>query len=336
MERLQIYSKDYLLSLTSIREGETKLGEKLQIIENLKNLANSSCKFVLLGLPEDIGVRANFGLGGAETAWEPALKALLNIQSTAKFSGNEMAVLGHLSFEGELKAAEELNPHHADDLEQLRDLVNNIDDRVTAILKLIFNAGKIPIIIGGGHNNCYPILRALSQQFNQSVNVVNIDAHTDFRALEGRHSGNGFRYAYQEKYLGKYAIVGLQENYTSQNIIDELSALKDQVRYYFFDEMIRENNSYDRAFQDAMNFTEGICGLELDLDAIAGVLSSATSPTGFTVNQVREMICQTKLRQFFYFHIAEGATHLSDGREDISTGKLIATLITDFIKSQLR
>ncbi|MEO8794037.1 MAG: formimidoylglutamase [Daejeonella sp.] len=336
MERLQICTKEHLLSLTSIREGETKLGEKLQVIQNINDLANSSCKFVLLGLPEDIGVRANFGLGGTETAWEPALKALVNIQSTSKFSGIEMAVLGHLSFEGELKAAEELNPRHADDLEQLRDLVNNIDHRVTEILKLIFNAGKIPIIVGGGHNNSYPILRALSQQFNQSVNVVNIDAHTDFRAMEGRHSGNGFRYAFQEKYLGKYAMVGLQENYNSQNIIDELSALKDEMRYYFFDDFVRENNSHDRAFQDAMNFTEGICGLEMDMDAMAAVLSSAASPTGFTVSQVREMICQTKLRQFFYFHIAEGAIHLSDGREDISTGKLIATLITDFIKSQLR
>ncbi|WP_026897320.1 arginase family protein [Daejeonella oryzae] len=336
MERLHIYTKEHLLSLTSIREGETKLGEKLQLVSGLENLTSLSCKFVLLGLPEDIGVRANFGLGGAHTAWEPALKTLVNIQSTKRFTGEEMAVLGHLDFEGELKAAEDLNPHHVNDLEQMRDLVSKIDDRVTGLLQMIFNAGKIPIIIGGGHNNSYPILRALSRQFNRPVNTINLDAHSDFRIMEGRHSGNGFRYALRENFLNKYAVLGLQENYNSQSLVDEMTALKSQIRYYFLEDFIRENDSHDRAFQDAMNFTEGICGLEVDLDCIGGALSSAISPTGFTVTQVREMITQTKLRQFFYLHIAEGAVHLTDGREDQLTGKLIATLISDFVKAQLR
>jgi arginase family enzyme len=30
------------------------------------------------------------------------------------------------------------------------------------------------------------------------VNAINFDAHSDFRILEGRHSGNGFSYAYEE------------------------------------------------------------------------------------------------------------------------------------------
>ena len=336
MYRLHIYTKEHLLDRTSIREGETKLGEKLQVIPNLKEMASSSCKFVLLGLPEDIGVRANFGFGGAHTAWEPALKALLNIQSTGRFTGEEMAVLGHLDFEGEMKAAEDLDAYRVDDLEQLRDLVNKIDDRVTTILQLIFNAGKIPIVIGGGHNNSYPILRALSKQFNRPVNSINLDAHSDFRIMEGRHSGNGFRYALREKFLGKYAVVGLHENYTPQTLLDDMAELKNQIRCYFFEDFIRDNNSHDRAFQGAMNFTEGVCGLEIDLDSIGGVLTSAMSSTGYSVNQIREIIAQTTLRQFFYLHIAEGAEYLTDGRESHLTGKLIATFVSDFVKAQLK
>ena len=335
MKGLQIYTKEHLLALTSIREGEVKLGERLKVIPNLNNMAGSDYKFVLLGLPEDIGVRANFGTGGAQTAWQPALQSLLNFQSTTRFTGQEMAVLGHLDFDGELKAAEDLDPHHPDDLEQLRDLVSKIDDRVTEVLALIFNAGKIPIIIGGGHNNSYPILKALSQQYNKPVNAINLDAHSDFRKMEGRHSGNGFRYALRENFLGKYAVTGLHENYISQPVLNDLSELKDQIRYYFFDDFICGSNSYDRAFLDAMSFTEGICGLEIDLDSICGVLSSAGSLTGFSINQIREMIVKTKIKQFSYLHIAEGAVHLSDGREDPLTGKLIATLVSDFVKAQL-
>jgi formiminoglutamase len=38
------------------------------------------------------------------------------------------------------------------------------------------------------------------------VNAINFDAHSDFRILEGRHSGNGFSYAYEEGFLKKYFI----------------------------------------------------------------------------------------------------------------------------------
>jgi len=33
-----------------------------------------------------------------------------------------------------------------------------------------------------------------------------------------------------------------------------------------------------------------------------------------------------------YLHIAEGATRLTDGRKDDTTGKLISYLVSDFIK----
>jgi formiminoglutamase len=39
------------------------------------------------------------------------------------------------------------------------------------------------------------------------VNAINFDAHSDFRILEGRHSGNGFSYAYEEGFLKKYFIL---------------------------------------------------------------------------------------------------------------------------------
>lgn len=60
----------------------------------------------------------------------------------------------------------------------------------------IVSAGVVPIVIGGGHNNSYGMLRGSSKGLNSQVNAINIDPHADFRELEGRHSGNGFSYAF--------------------------------------------------------------------------------------------------------------------------------------------
>ena len=334
-EKLKFYTNKDILGLTNIRAGETKLGERVQTISDFGSLVLSSCKFVVLGLPEDVGVKANFGICGARTVWEGALKSLLNIQSTQKLRGDELAILGHLDFDEERNKAQSLDPLKEADLRDLRALVGKIDNEVESVISAVIGAGKIPIIIGGGHNNCYPILKAFSKSFGTAVNTMNVDAHSDFRAMEGRHSGNGFRYAFKEGFLDKYSMIGLHENYNSQSIIEEFKSMPKHFHYVFYDDIIRENTSHSRAFQDAMNFTEGLCGLEIDLDSISGVLTSAISPSGFSVAQVRDMIVQTTIRQLFYLHIAEGASRLDDGRENNQTGKLIAYLMSDFMKAQL-
>ncbi|NEU09036.1 formimidoylglutamase [Flavihumibacter sp. R14] len=334
MGSLRIYNREQILSYTNIRPGEIKLGEKVQVVENIKELAFSSSKFVLLGLPEDVGVQANFGITGSRTAWEDALRALLNIQSTEKLRGDEIAVLGHIDFTDEIGRARALDAGKEDELESLRNIVNEIDSETEQVIKAIYAAGKIPLVVGGGHNNAYPILKAFSESFKRPVNTINIDAHSDFRAIEGRHSGNGFSYAFKEGFLGKYSMIGLHENYNSRTIIDQFHSQPERFRYVFFEDFIRETTSHSRAFQHALDFTDGLCGLEIDLDSISGVLTSAMSPTGFTTEQVRDMIAQTVTRQLFYLHIAEGASRLDDGRESKLTGKVIAYLLSDFIKAQ--
>jgi len=64
-------------------------------------------------------------------------------------------------------------------------------------------------------NNAYPILKGTAGALGASkgINCVNCDPHADFRDLEGRHSGNGFSYAYADRFLSRYFIFGLHENY---------------------------------------------------------------------------------------------------------------------------
>ena len=87
----------------------------------------------------------------------------------------------------------------------------------------------------------------------------------------------------------------------------------------------------------ATGFTEDtLVGIELDLDCIEHTLSSAATPIGITVHHARQYLhftaCDSKPA---YLHICEGATKLSDGREDSSTAKLISYLVSDFVKAIL-
>lgn len=81
MEGIKIYNSKDVQKYIKTREGETKFGERVQYIQDLERLANTSAKYVLFGIPEDIGIRGNLGKPGAAGAWQCCLKSLLNIQA---------------------------------------------------------------------------------------------------------------------------------------------------------------------------------------------------------------------------------------------------------------
>jgi formiminoglutamase len=319
MPKLHTYQHEDLTKIIKTRSGETKLGEKINL-----DWREEKVKFVILGIAEDIGVRVNHGIGGTHTAWESALLALLNIQSTNLFTGAEIGIYGRLSFD---ELNEKINSTS----------VEIIDNEVVKIIKEIADLGKKPIVIGGGHNNAYPIIKGMSQSKKQAINAINLDAHSDFRIKEGRHSGNGFRYAYEEGFLQKYAIVGLHENYNSQNILDEITK-NPAIQFSFWEDIfLRENLTFKEAIQQAIAFTKDApTGIELDLDCIENVLSSAMTPCGISTTHARQYLYQTAVSaNIAYLHICEGASRLATGQESFTTGKLIAYLVSDFIKGNL-
>lgn len=330
---LSLLDKEHLQLLVNHRPGEVKLGEKVELVLPTATwedcLMQSNTTFVLLGIPEDIGVRANGGLGGAHTSYTSALQSLTNIQSTSKFTGEELLILGHLDFSDWMQQSQEMN------VEQLRNLVTQIDDEVYPIIQKIIAAGKVPIVIGGGHNNAYGLLKGASMAYEQALNCINLDAHSDYRIVEGRHSGNGFRYAKSENYLGNYAIIGLHENYNSAAIINDMLQDESIQFSYFEDIFIQQNVDFKEAVLQAINFTdEQPTGIELDMDCIQNVLSSAATPVGISALQARQFVAMAADKSNpAYLHICEGATQLANGKTDTSTGKLIAYLISDFIKN---
>lgn len=319
MDGLRIYSSDDVLKLVNVRNGETKLGERVGVVSSLEGLNTSDAPFVLLGIPEDIGVRANYGLSGASTAWNPALKALLNTQSNHFLDGAELCVLGHFEF----------TEHKNDSIEGLQQKVSQIDEAVSACITKIIASGKIPIIIGGGHNNAYPIIKGLALARKHPVHIINIDAHADLREANGRHSGNSFSYALKDGYMAKYGVFGLHQNYNNTAILKEIET-NEKIQAVFFDDILLKDSVLS-AWNQLINDFE-TPGLEIDLDSLENFLSSATTPSGFSLNEIRRLILGSST-QFAYLHICEGASEMADGRTSTSTGKSIAYLITDFLKS---
>jgi len=346
MQYLKLYSKPDILTLTRLRRFETKLGERVHVCNDAANIEQSirasPARFVLLGVPEEIGNKANLGKGGTHTAWFPFLESFLNIQSNDFLEGSEILLLGHFDFT-ELSKLIESNAHTADErIQAYRHAVNEIDNAVENAVKIITENKKIPIVIGGGHNNAYGCIKGAAKGLYKAgiiplsqINVINLDAHADFRPLEGRHSGNAFSYANEDGYLEKYCVLGLHENYLQQNCwIDMVNdPFIDVITYE--DIFLHEKRSFMQAIAHATGFTESsYCGLELDLDCIEHALASASTPCGIHSVHARQYInFAARDCKVAYLHICEGATQLGDGTKDESTGKLISYLVSDFIKA---
>jgi formiminoglutamase len=340
MEKLVPFTINDLAKVTNFRSGEVKFGEKMLTVPKNTDasafLYSCDAKYVLFGIPEDIGVRANYGRTGAASAWESAIKSIANIQHNRFCKGSHLLVLGQLNVSEEMAESQHLDFNSDDDRKRLNQLVHKIDKEVSHIVCKIVKAGKIPVIIGGGHNNSYGNIKGSALAFGKPVNAINFDAHSDFRILEGRHSGNGFSYAYEEGFLNRYFIFGLHENYTSKSVLDSLKKIDDRVKFNTYDEIqIRKQKKFEPEMNSALEFIkEDRFGIEIDLDAIPNIASSAMTLSGFSIE---------KLRQFIYFfgnnqnaaylHICEGAPELGEEKNNHLIGKLIGYLVTDFVKA---
>ncbi|MGC1204512.1 MAG: formimidoylglutamase [Flavobacteriaceae bacterium] len=335
MDKLVLFNTATRNKLLNKRSGESKFGEHVNILTSISNiyeqLKNLDVTHVIIGLPEDVGVFANCGNTGTSRAWDAFIKVLINIQSNEFTKAKNILILGHLDFTEALSQVSNLNPSKKKDIQKAREIVKEIDIDVSHIIHQIVLAGKKPIIIGGGHNNAYGNIKGTSLALNQSINVVNFDAHSDFRPEEGRHSGNGFSYAFSEGFLENYFIFGLHENYTSDKLLKTLKKHK-SIQFNTFEAIeIRKELKFKTEMENTLNHVSNKpFGIEIDCDAIQDMPSSAMTPSGFSVNKTRSFLSYfAKHENASYLHICEAAPNKKTANQ---VGKLITYLVTDFIK----
>lgn len=105
-----------------------------------------------------------------------------------------------------------------------------------------------------------------------------------------------------------------------------------RVNFNLFEDIsVNQKLSFSVALKDAENFccNENF-GIELDMDAIEMMGSSAISPSGFSLNEARQFVSYfTKNENASYLHICEGSP--SAGVFPNQVGKAITYLVSDSI-----
>jgi len=327
MENFTFYTSLLVENHLNKRQGEVKLGEKISLINSFEELENNDAEFVIFGIPEDIGVQANQGKPGTKKAWKSFLDAFLNIQANHYNTPENCTLLGEVNCQSFLKDAEIVLEQRTEPLKKLGEIVEKIDVVVAQVVEKIISAGKIPIIIGGGHNNAYGNIKGASKALEKPINVVNVDAHTDLRSFDFRHSGNGFSCAKNEEFLDYYSIVGLHKNYTPEYIFNLMNEDK-KTDYTLFEEYLHLT-PLDKLvkLKKAFDFARNQFGFEIDCDAIQNFNSSAMGPTGFSVNDVRSFLKLARKQEVLYLHLCEAAPENSP-----LIGKALSYFVSDFIR----
>lgn len=262
-----LYSRD--------TEGDPRIGDLLVPLQAVP--ADAHC-VVLVGVPQHIGVERNGGRPGASQAPSAIRTQLRKLATSAIVDvvrNGRLAIVdaGDIATEGKT-------------LEQIHDETEDVVYRHMA-------RGRVPIILGGGHDTAWPTIRALDRR-GERYGVVNIDAHADVRELlDGfrAHSGSPF---YQmltstSSALARGAFVefGLQHHAVSASHLDFLASHDATVM--MIDDVRRRgmHAAWDRTM--AVLTSTGTGYLSLDMDAFASAFApgvSAPAADGFAPHEV--------------------------------------------------
>lgn len=179
------------LFFTRNDKNDPRLGE----IVGREEADYPGAEIVILGCPQDEGVRRNNGRIGAAAAPDAIRQQFYKL--TPFNIRKRVFDFGDLQVTGSLE---------------------EVHDRLTAVVKQILNDGKRLIILGGGNDISYADGRAMSEIYGPEWWIgVNIDAHLDVRVDQPRNSGTPYRQLLDEKLLlpDCFFEVGFQSHFCS-------------------------------------------------------------------------------------------------------------------------
>lgn len=155
--------------------NDPRLGEIVQTDEN----EYSAADIVILGCPQDEGVRRNNGRTGA--AEGPAAIRAQFYELTPFNIKRRLFDLGDVRIEGTLE---------------------DIHDRHRAVVSSVLRDGKRLIVLGGGNDISYPDGVAMAEVFGPDKWIgINVDSHLDVRISPERNSGTPYRQLLDEGHL---------------------------------------------------------------------------------------------------------------------------------------
>ncbi|OFZ12412.1 MAG: hypothetical protein A2Z20_06600 [Bdellovibrionales bacterium RBG_16_40_8] len=246
----------------SPRSNDTRLGEIIAFlpVNLLKKITPS---FIIIGHPDDEGIRLNHGRAGSSKAPKSIRSAFYRLYpGTDKFP----------------------QTYDIGDFTSVGSLIKRQEKALHATSK-IFNMGHRLLALGGGHDHAYSDIGGFLEIFGKYRPLVfNIDAHLDVRpVIKGPNSGTPF-YQLLEKYPGVELVeIGIQ---SAANSLANLSyARKKKVRVFNY----KQTNNKILSLIKKMPYANRPVFLSIDIDAFSSAFApgaSAASPVGLNPHEL--------------------------------------------------
>jgi formiminoglutamase len=251
---------------------------------NVRTHSPAGCQVALLGLPDDCGVRLNFGRTGAK-AGPSAFRAALSSFGTS-FDALQRKSLRTLVFD-----AGDVEPAAGSDEAALFETHR----RVEAAARELHEAGLVVVGVGGGHDLSLPTISALSKHAKRKVGGVNVDAHLDVRERVG--SGMPFRRLIEDGFLDASCFVELGLGRFANERDDYDWLLQRGAEVIFVDSVLGEGFRSDASLERALQPGVGFMSIDLDgIDAAFAPGVSAPSPFGLSVKHAADLAEAAGLR----------------------------------------
>lgn len=136
-------------------------------------------EIIIIGCPQDEGVRRNNGRVGAAAAPDAIRQVLYQCTSPPDLTTGAIVDLGNIKI--------------ADTLEETHEIQAKVVAEILA-------ANKHLIVLGGGNDISYPDCLGLSK-VHKSILALNIDSHFDVRENKVRNSGTPYRQLLEEQII---------------------------------------------------------------------------------------------------------------------------------------
>ncbi len=233
-------------------------------------------EIVILGCPQDEGVRRNNGREGAALAPDAIRKQFYRL--TPFNIRKKLFDLGDVKIGATL---EETHDHHL------------------AIVKQVLSDDKRLIVLGGGNDISYPDGRAIAEVFGRENWIaINVDSHLDVRIAEQRNSGTPYRQLLEENHLrpSYFYEVGYQTHFCSPVYYEYIRALRvNRISL----ELLRSRTEADVELKESIKqkFVSHSTSLNtffgFDMDAVRSADApgtSAPSPLGLRAGEFIQLV----------------------------------------------
>ena len=238
---------------------------------NLRSTSAQGCQVALLGLPDDTGVRLNFGRAGAALGPRAFRQALCSF-------GTDFDAVQRRTLSAPVFDAGDVVPAPGADEAALFET----HARVEAAAHELHAAGLLVVGIGGGHDLSLPTLSAYSRHLGRPLGGINVDAHLDVRKRVG--SGMPFRRLIDGGQLDPTAFVelGLGRFANEREDFEWLAARGAEL--VMADTVLHSGVQAEALLDRALHAGAGFLSIDLDgIDSAFAPGVSARNPSGLRV-----------------------------------------------------